>query len=89
MGTSFHHWLQLRLQAQGIGGPASLATLMREHPSGARTDRRTAWRWCSGHRLPHRDFWPALAYALDVPVDQLALRVVGVQPLGPPAGGAR
>ena len=76
----FHEWLQARILAVGLGGPAGLATAMNE--AGHSADRRNCWRWATGKRLPDRQAWPALAEALQVPLDQLALRVFGVTPMG-------
>jgi len=84
MGTPFHEWLQRRIHALGLSGPSGLATLMAE--AGNPTDRRTVWRWSTGRRTPDRATWPALADALQVPLDHLALRVVGVTPMAPLAG---
>lgn len=81
MGTPFNEWLQAQILAQGYSGPAGLTRAMHEQDAAVQVDRRTVWRWCAGHRLPAQKWWPALASALDVPVDQLALRVVGVEPL--------
>jgi hypothetical protein len=53
---------------------------MKELGHGA--DRRNCWRWVTGKRLPDRQAWPALSQALHVPLDQLALRVIGVTPFG-------
>ena len=80
MHAPFHEWLQARILAVGLGGPAGLATAMKELGHGA--DRRNCWRWATGKRLPDRQAWPALAQALHVPLDQLALRVIGVTPFG-------
>lgn len=80
MGVPFHEWLQHRITAAGYGGPAALATSITE--SGYPVDRRSVWRWATGARVPTRTAWPALAAALEVPLDQLALRVIGVTPMG-------
>lgn len=85
MGTPFHEWLQARIHAVSLSGPSSLATFLTE--SGHAVDRRTAWRWVTGKRLPDRGTWPALAEALQVPLDHLALRVVGVTPMESTKGG--
>lgn len=82
MHRPFHEWLQQRIKEVGLSGPAALATAMTEAGDGA-VDRRTAWRWATGKRAPERSQWPALAQALQVPLDQLALRVVGVEPMEP------
>jgi len=76
MGTPFHEWLQRRIHTLGLSGPSGLATLMAE--AGNPTDRRTVWRWSTGRRTPER--------ATQVPLDHLALRVVGVTPMAPLAG---
>ncbi len=79
-----HEGLQRRSHTLGLSGPSGLATLMAE--AGTPTDRRTVWRWSTGRRTPDRATWPALADALQVPLDHLALRVVGVTPMAPLAG---
>ena len=80
MHAPFHEWLQHRITEVGLSGPAALATVMTEAGESA-VDRRTVWRWATGKRTPDRSAWPSLAAALEVPLDQLALRVVGVEPL--------
>ena len=82
MNAPFHEWLRGRIKEVGLSGPSALATTM--SAEAAPIDRRTAWRWCAGRRVPGRESWPALAEALEVPLDQLALRVVGVEPVAPP-----
>ena len=81
MHQPFHEWLQQRITAAGLSGPAELSTRMTEVRDGAAVDRRTVWRWCAGKRLPTAPYWHALSVALGVPVHELALRVVGVEPL--------
>ena len=81
MHEPFNEWLQQRITAAGLSGPAELSTRMTELRDGAVVDRRTVWRWCAGHRSPDLTYWQSLSLALDVPIDQLALRVVGVEPL--------
>jgi len=81
MGDPFNEWLQQRITAAGLSGPAELSTRLTEVRDGAAVDRRTVWRWCAGKRLPTAPYWHALSVALDVPVHELALRVVGVEPL--------
>lgn len=84
MGTPFNEWLQSSISARGLSGPSGLATVMQE--AGQPVDRRSCWRWVTGKRTPERQYWPALAEALQVPLEHLALRVVGVTPLQPLAG---
>lgn len=81
MGDPFNEWLQQRITAAGLSGPAELSTRLTEVRDGAAVDRRTVWRWCAGKRLPTAPYWHALSVALGVPVHELALRVVGVEPL--------
>ena len=80
MHVPFHEWLQLRCTGAGFTGPAALATAL--SAAGFQVDRRTVWRWATGKRTPAQAAWPALATVLEVPLDQLALRVVGVTPMG-------
>ena len=84
MHRPFHEWLQAAILESGHSGPAALATAMTTAQPDAPVDRRTVWRWASGQRLPARAAWPVLAEVLEVPLEELALRVVGVEPMGAP-----
>ena len=87
MHRPFHEWLQAAILNAGHTGPAALASALTAARPSSPVDRRTVWRWAAGHRLPARDSWATLAQVLEVPLEEVALRVIGVEPLPAPVEG--